>query len=80
VADAYKAAKANGHKLEQPVRFRKHAAQPYDDRIFGNADLIDTGQKKHTNHAISKEIVASAERSRCAIALEDLTHSQADEG
>jgi putative transposase len=21
-------------KLEEPVRFRKHAAQPYDDRIF----------------------------------------------
>jgi putative transposase len=34
VADAYKAAKVNGHKLEEPVRFRKHAAQPYDDRIF----------------------------------------------
>jgi putative transposase len=34
VADACKAAKANGHKLEEPVRFRKHAAQPYDDRIF----------------------------------------------
>jgi hypothetical protein len=34
VADAYKAAKVNGHELEEPVRFRKHAAQPYDDRIF----------------------------------------------
>lgn len=34
VADAYTTAKANGHKLEAPVRFRKHAAQPYDDRIF----------------------------------------------
>jgi hypothetical protein len=34
VADAYKAAKVNGHKLEEPVRFRKHAAQRYDDRIF----------------------------------------------
>jgi putative transposase len=191
VADAYKAAKANGHKLEQPVRFRKQAAQPYDDRIFrflpgvdqvsiwtltgriklpfvcgerqrallahrqGQVDLmlvknkwflavvcdipdpekigiedvlgVDFGVvnlafdsqersytgadvekvrsrfalkramlqrrgtngakrrlkklggkearfRKHTNHAISKEIVASAERSRSAIALEDLTH------
>jgi putative transposase len=34
VADAYKTAKVNGHKLEEPVRFRKQAAQPYDDRIF----------------------------------------------
>jgi putative transposase len=34
VADAYKAGKVNGHKLEEPVRFGKHAAQPYDDRIF----------------------------------------------
>ncbi|MBO0753082.1 MAG: transposase [Bradyrhizobiaceae bacterium] len=30
--------------------------------------------RKHTNHVISKEIVATAERSRSAIALEDLTH------
>ena len=30
--------------------------------------------RKHTNHVISKELVASAERSRSAIALEDLTH------
>jgi IS605 OrfB family transposase len=29
---------------------------------------------KHTNHVISKEIVATAERSRSAIAIEDLTH------
>jgi putative transposase len=34
VADAYKAAKVNGHKLEEPVSFRKHAAQPYNARIF----------------------------------------------
>jgi len=34
VADAYKAAKANRHKLDEPIKFRKHAAQPYDDRIF----------------------------------------------
>jgi putative transposase len=191
VAGAYKTAKANGHKLEEPVRFRKHAAQPYDDRIFrflpgvdqvsiwtltgriklpfvcgerqrallayrqGEVDLMLVGGKwylavvcdvpdpekigienvlgvdfgvvnlaydsegrsytgagvekvrsrfalkramlqrhgtkgakrrlkklsgkearfrKHTNHCISKEIVATAERSRSAIALEDLTH------
>lgn len=30
--------------------------------------------RKHVNHCISKEIVASAERSRFAIAVEDLTH------
>jgi putative transposase len=189
VADAYQAAKVNGHKLEEPVRF--HAAQPYDDRIFrllpgvdqvsiwtltgriklsfvcgerrrtlfayraGEVDLMFVGGKwylavvcdipdpekigiedvpgvdfgvvnlafdsegrsyagadvekvrsrfalkramlqrrgttaakrrlnklsgkgarfrKHTNHVISKEIVATAERSRSAIALEDLTH------
>lgn len=30
--------------------------------------------RKHVNHCISKEIVASAERSRLAIAVEDLTH------
>jgi IS605 OrfB family transposase len=30
--------------------------------------------RKHTNHVISKEIVATAGRSRSAIALEDLTH------
>jgi IS605 OrfB family transposase len=30
--------------------------------------------RKHTNHCISKEIVANAERSRSAIAVEDLTH------
>lgn len=30
--------------------------------------------RKHTNHCISKEIVACAERSRSAIAIEDLTH------
>lgn len=30
--------------------------------------------KKHVNHCISKEIVATAERSRLAIAVEDLTH------
>jgi len=34
VADAYATAKANHHDLEEPIRFRKHAAQPYDDRIF----------------------------------------------
>lgn len=34
VADAYTTAKANHHELEEPIRFRKHAAQPYDDRIF----------------------------------------------
>lgn len=30
--------------------------------------------RKHTNHCISKEIVATAERHRFAIAVEDLTH------
>jgi IS605 OrfB family transposase len=30
--------------------------------------------RKHTNHVISKEIVANAERSRSAIVIEDLTH------
>jgi IS605 OrfB family transposase len=30
--------------------------------------------RKHANHCISKEIVANAKRSRCAIAIEDLTH------
>jgi putative transposase len=191
VADAYAAVKANGHKLEGAIQFRKHAAQPYDDRIFrflpgadqisiwtltgriklpficgdrqrsllayrkGEVDLMlvrgkwylavvcdvpapeaigiedvlgvdfgvvnlafDSGGRsytgadvekvrsrfalkravlqrrgtkgakrrlkklsgkearfrKHTNHVISKELVASAERSRSAIALEDLTH------
>jgi putative transposase len=34
VADAYATAKANHHELEEPVCFRKHSAQPYDDRIF----------------------------------------------
>jgi putative transposase len=34
VADAYAAARANKAKLEEPITFRKHAAQPYDDRIF----------------------------------------------
>ena len=34
VADAYTAAKANHHDLDEPIRFRKRAAQPYDDRIF----------------------------------------------
>lgn len=29
--------------------------------------------RKHVNHCISKEIVANAERDRCAIAVEDLT-------
>lgn len=33
VADAYTTQKANGHEPKQ-IRFRKHAAQPYDDRIF----------------------------------------------
>jgi putative transposase len=40
VADAFKTAKVNGHKLEEPVRFRKHAAQPYDDRIFGCCPVL----------------------------------------
>jgi IS605 OrfB family transposase len=30
--------------------------------------------RKHTNHCISKEIVANAQRSRSATAIEDLTH------
>ena len=30
--------------------------------------------RKHVNHCISKEIVANAERSRVAVAVEDLTH------
>jgi putative transposase len=34
VGDAYASARGNKEKLEEPVRFRKHAAQPYDDRIF----------------------------------------------
>jgi putative transposase len=34
VADAYATARGNKEKLEKPVRFRKHAAQPYDDRIL----------------------------------------------
>lgn len=34
VADAYTTAKANHHDIEEPIHFRKHAAQPYDDRIF----------------------------------------------
>jgi putative transposase len=34
VADAYATARGNKEKLEEPVRFRKHAAQPFDDRIF----------------------------------------------
>lgn len=33
VADAYTTHKANGHEPEQ-MTFRKHSAQPYDDRIF----------------------------------------------
>lgn len=190
VADAYKTHKANGRKVDAPMQFRKHAAQPYDDRIFrlmaddmvsiwtldgraklpfvcgdrqrallqhrkGEVDLmlvrgkwylavvcdvpdpdtigikdvlgVDFGVvnlaydsdgrsytgadiervrqkfsrrraglqkrgtkaakrrlkklagkearfRKHTNHVISKEIVANAERSRSAIAVEDLTH------
>ena len=192
VGDTYTAAKANHHDLEEPIRFRKHAAQPYDDRIFrflpgdtdavsiwaltgrekipfvcgerqkalltyrrGEADLmfirgkwylacvcdipdpeeigvedvlgVDLGVvniafdsegrpytgagieaarqkfnrrraglqkrgskaakrklkklsgkearfRKHTNHVVSKEIVANAERSLCALGLEDLTH------
>jgi hypothetical protein len=31
--------------------------------------------RKHANHCISKEIVANAERSRLAIAIEDLTYA-----
>jgi putative transposase len=34
VADAYTTARTNKAKLEEPIGFRKHAAQPYDDRIF----------------------------------------------
>jgi putative transposase len=34
VAGAYASARGNKEKLEGPVRFRKYAAQPYDDRIF----------------------------------------------
>jgi putative transposase len=34
----------------------------------------EAGFRKHVNHCISKEIVASAERSRQAIAIEHLTH------
>jgi hypothetical protein len=30
--------------------------------------------RKHTNHCLFKEIVATAERSHLAIAIEDLTH------
>jgi IS605 OrfB family transposase len=34
----------------------------------------EASSRKHANHCISKEIVANAKRSRCAIAIEDLTH------
>ena len=34
VADAYAAARANEENLDEPISFRRHAAQPYDDRIF----------------------------------------------
>jgi len=34
VADGYTTAKANHHDRDEPIRFVKHAAQPYDDRIF----------------------------------------------
>jgi putative transposase len=124
VADAYTTQQAN--RQSGPVHFRKHASQPYDDRIFRfmagykalngrekipfvcgtrqqallryrsryplkRATLQYHGTKgakrrltklsgkearfrKHINNCISKEIVATAERSRCATAPEDLTH------
>ena len=34
MADAYAAARANEENLDEPISFRRHAAQPYDDRIF----------------------------------------------
>jgi len=54
VADAYATTKANHHELEGPIRFRKHAAQPYDDRILrflpGDAAMVSiwtvTGREK----------------------------------
>jgi len=52
VGDAYAAAKANHDELEEPISFRKHAAQPYDDRIlrFAAGDTVSirtvTGREK----------------------------------
>jgi IS605 OrfB family transposase len=46
------------------------AAKPKLKKLSGKEARF----RKHANHCISKEIVANAKRSRCAIAIEDLTH------
>jgi IS605 OrfB family transposase len=46
------------------------AAKPKLKKLSGK----EARSRKHANHCISKEIVANAKRSCCAIAIEDLTH------
>jgi IS605 OrfB family transposase len=78
---------ADAYKLDRKTQrtFQPHGAVAYDDRILSLAlpdSLVSirklAGQErrfaKHVNHCLSRRIVAKAECTKRAIAMEELTH------
>jgi IS605 OrfB family transposase len=70
-AEQAKALKATLERCKlKRATLHKHGTKSATRRLNGK----QTRFGKHTNHCISREIVATAERSHCAIVLGDLTH------